>query len=151
MSKTLLSCVFSPNFKVKTTIFLAISFSLIFSVAANAQTVQPSPTPKFAPAPQTSPTPATAPTPKTAQKPSDPLKNFKYRLVGPFRGGRVGAVAGVPSQPDVYYFGATGGGVWKTTHRFTAKPTLFAKPADKKVTGTKLWSRRSRRAGIVPV
>src|SRR5215213_9693979 len=38
-----------------------------------------------------------------------------YRQIGPFRGGRVAAVAGVPSQPFVYYFGATGGGVWKTT------------------------------------
>ncbi len=45
----------------------------------------------------------------------DPLKLFQYRLIGPFRGGRVTAVAGVPSQPKVYYFGATGGGVWKTT------------------------------------
>ncbi len=115
MSKTLLSCVFPPNFKARTTIFLTVSLCLIFSIAANAQVPQASPSPKFAPAPQTSPTPATAPLPKTAQKPSDPLKNFKYRLVGPFRGGRVGAVAGVPSQPDVYYFGATGGGVWKTT------------------------------------
>jgi hypothetical protein len=34
---------------------------------------------------------------------------------GPFRGGRAAAVAGVPSQPLTYYFGATGGGVWKTT------------------------------------
>ncbi|HYH86256.1 MAG TPA: hypothetical protein VEX60_12445 [Pyrinomonadaceae bacterium] len=38
-----------------------------------------------------------------------------YRQIGPFRGGRSAAVAGVPSQPFVYYFGATGGGVWKTT------------------------------------
>ena len=37
-----------------------------------------------------------------------------WRLVGPFRGGRVDAVAGVVGQPLVYYFGATGGGVWKT-------------------------------------
>src|SRR5215213_1659136 len=43
------------------------------------------------------------------------LKGLKYRSIGPFRGGRVTAVAGVPSQPQVYYFGATGGGVWKTT------------------------------------
>ena len=41
--------------------------------------------------------------------------NLKYRQIGPFRGGRVTAVAGVASQPYVYYFGATGGGVWKTT------------------------------------
>ncbi|MBI4909181.1 MAG: glycosyl hydrolase [Acidobacteria bacterium] len=43
-----------------------------------------------------------------------PFKDLKYRLVGPNRGGRVTAVAGVPSQPNVYYFGATGGGIWKT-------------------------------------
>src|SRR5437870_7086800 len=40
---------------------------------------------------------------------------MKWRLIGPFRGGRVLAVTGVPSQPNTYYFGATGGGVWKTT------------------------------------
>ena len=48
-------------------------------------------------------------------KKNDPLKNFQYRLIGPFRGGRVAAVAGVPSQPNTFYFGATGGGVWKST------------------------------------
>ena len=42
------------------------------------------------------------------------LKDLKYRSIGPYRGGRVVAVAGVPSQPNVYYFGGTGGGVWKT-------------------------------------
>jgi len=42
-------------------------------------------------------------------------KALKWRLIGPFRGGRAVAVAGVASQPNVYYFGATGGGVWKTT------------------------------------
>ena len=41
-----------------------------------------------------------------------PFKPLAYRQIGPFRGGRVTAVAGVPSQPLVYYFGATGGGVW---------------------------------------
>src|SRR5947209_17033537 len=45
----------------------------------------------------------------------DPYKELKFRLVGPYRGGRVVAVAGVPSQPLVYYFGGTGGGVFKTT------------------------------------
>ncbi|MCA1619341.1 MAG: glycosyl hydrolase [Acidobacteria bacterium] len=47
-----------------------------------------------------------------ARRPFAPLA---YRQIGPFRGGRVAAVAGVPTQPFVYYFGATGGGVWKTT------------------------------------
>jgi photosystem II stability/assembly factor-like uncharacterized protein len=42
------------------------------------------------------------------------FKSLRWRGIGPYRGGRVTAVAGVPSQPFVYYFGATGGGVWKT-------------------------------------
>ena len=37
-----------------------------------------------------------------------------YRLIGPFRGGRSAAVTGVPNKPNLYYFGAAGGGVWKT-------------------------------------
>src|SRR4029077_8803430 len=40
---------------------------------------------------------------------------MKWRLIGPFRGGRAITVAGVPSQPYTYYFGAVSGGVWKTT------------------------------------
>ena len=42
------------------------------------------------------------------------LKGLQWRSVGPFRGGRSTAVAGVTSQQNVFYFGATGGGVWKT-------------------------------------
>jgi len=42
------------------------------------------------------------------------LKSLEFRLVGPFRGGRVGAVAGDPFNSQVFYFGSTGGGVWKT-------------------------------------
>lgn len=51
----------------------------------------------------------------SSQKKVDPLKEFKFRQIGPFRGGRVGAVEGIVDHPNVYYFGATGGGVWKTT------------------------------------
>ncbi|WP_298755246.1 glycosyl hydrolase [uncultured Psychroserpens sp.] len=39
---------------------------------------------------------------------------LEYRLLGPFRGGRSAAVTGVPNKPNLYYFGATGGGIWKT-------------------------------------
>jgi photosystem II stability/assembly factor-like uncharacterized protein len=46
----------------------------------------------------------------------DSLGGMKWRLVGPFRGGRVEAVAGIPANPYVYYFGAAAGGVWKTTN-----------------------------------
>lgn len=42
-------------------------------------------------------------------------KNVKYRLIGPFRGGRSAAVAGSYKNRNTFYFGATGGGVWKTT------------------------------------
>jgi photosystem II stability/assembly factor-like uncharacterized protein len=40
---------------------------------------------------------------------------FEWRLIGPYRGGRVLSVTGVPSEPDTYYLGAAIGGVWKTT------------------------------------
>jgi len=40
---------------------------------------------------------------------------LKYRLIGPFRGGRSCTVAGVAGKPNLYYFGSVGGGVWKTT------------------------------------
>lgn len=43
------------------------------------------------------------------------IAGLQWREIGPFRGGRATAVAGVPSQPLVYYFGGTGSGVWKTT------------------------------------
>lgn len=39
---------------------------------------------------------------------------LEYRLLGPFRGGRSAAVTGVPNKPNLFYFGATGGGVWRT-------------------------------------
>lgn len=41
--------------------------------------------------------------------------SLEYRLIGPFRGGRSAAVTGVSGQDNLYYMGATGGGVWKTT------------------------------------
>jgi photosystem II stability/assembly factor-like uncharacterized protein len=52
-----------------------------------------------------------------AQEYVDPAlhQDLKYRLIGPTRGGRVTTVAGVESQPNIFYMGATGGGVWKTT------------------------------------
>ena len=43
------------------------------------------------------------------------FQDLHWRLVGPFRGGRVNAVAGVPGQPHHFWFGAVNGGVWETT------------------------------------
>jgi photosystem II stability/assembly factor-like uncharacterized protein len=42
------------------------------------------------------------------------IKGLKWRSIGPYRGGRSTAVTGVTSQPGTFYFGATGGGVWKS-------------------------------------
>ena len=42
------------------------------------------------------------------------FNGLKYRNIGPYRGGRADAVTGVPGNPMLYYFGSTGGGVWKT-------------------------------------
>ena len=42
-------------------------------------------------------------------------KSYRWRSVGPDRGGRSIAISGVKGQPKVGYFGATGGGLWKTT------------------------------------
>lgn len=45
---------------------------------------------------------------------AEAISSLKYRSIGPFRGGRSAACAGVPGKPMLYYFGAAGGGVWKT-------------------------------------
>jgi len=53
----------------------------------------------------------------TASGPRDPslYSGLKWRSIGPFRGGRAVAVTGVPGQPNHFYFGAVGGGVWEST------------------------------------
>jgi photosystem II stability/assembly factor-like uncharacterized protein len=58
------------------------------------------------------PRPSPTPTPAAADA---RIAGLVWRSIGPHRGGRSVAVAGVPGQPFVYYFGGTGGGVWKTT------------------------------------
>ena len=52
---------------------------------------------------------------------------MKWRLIGPFRGGRAITVAGVLSEPNTYYFGAVSGGVWKTTDGGNTWDPLFDK------------------------
>jgi len=47
--------------------------------------------------------------------PSELFNGLKWRLIGPFRGGRVVAVTGVAGDSTTFYFGAVGGGIWKTT------------------------------------
>ncbi|HUR36175.1 MAG TPA: hypothetical protein VM009_00050, partial [Terriglobales bacterium] len=40
---------------------------------------------------------------------------MRWRMIGPFRGGRTIANAGVPGKPNLFYIGVVNGGVWKTT------------------------------------
>ena len=46
---------------------------------------------------------------------TQPMPDMRWRMIGPFRGGRTRAVAGVPDQPNVFYIGQVDGGVWKST------------------------------------
>jgi photosystem II stability/assembly factor-like uncharacterized protein len=54
-------------------------------------------------------------TASTAHLAEDMLQGLQYRMIGPHRGGRSTAVAGVPGDHRTFYMGVTGGGVWKTT------------------------------------
>jgi len=72
---------------------------------------------KTTPTPQT-PDAAKAPNGDNGElaKPEEKaFKGMKYRMIGPFRGGRSLTAAGIPGDPTTYYFGSTGGGVWKST------------------------------------
>src|SRR5580692_10912611 len=54
---------------------------------------------------------------------------MKWRMIGPFRGGRTPVAVGVPSQPNVFYIGVNNGGVWKTTdYGNTWKPIFDDQP-----------------------
>lgn len=50
-----------------------------------------------------------------------------WRLIGPFRAGRVVAVAGVPGEPNHFYFGSVGGGVWETVNAGRTWDPIFDK------------------------
>jgi photosystem II stability/assembly factor-like uncharacterized protein len=70
--------------------------------------------------------PAASPAPEQ----HDFLDNLKFRNLGPANGGgRVAAVAGIPGDPNIYYVGAAGGGVWKTTDGGNSWKAIFEKEA----------------------
>jgi len=65
---------------------------------------------------------------KDEKSEGDPLfKGMKYRSIGPFRGGRSLTAAGIPGDPTTYYFGGTGGGVWKSTDGANTWTSIFDK------------------------
>jgi len=85
--------------------------SLLCPAVASGQKTKPE---KQNPAPEVQASPAREA--QESSKAEDPLfKGMKYRVVGPFRGGRSLTASGIPGDPATYYFGGTGGGVWKST------------------------------------
>ncbi len=57
--------------------------------------------------------------------PAELTNGLRWRLIGPFRGGRVVAVAGVPGDSTTFYFGAVNGGIWKTSDAGTVWTPIF--------------------------
>src|SRR6516225_5777497 len=57
--------------------------------------------------------------------PTSLYDRLEWRMIGPFRGGRVISVAGIPGDARNFYFGSVGGGVWKTTNAGTVWSPIF--------------------------
>ena len=116
---------------MRTTWLVIFSFCLVLPAVAQKhkpnQSTEPGKTETVTPAPGT---PATGAAQQEEGEDKGPWKGLEYRLVGPFRGGRVVAVSGVVGQQDVYYFGAAAGGIWKTTDGGLNWKPVFDKQKD---------------------
>jgi photosystem II stability/assembly factor-like uncharacterized protein len=77
---------------------------------------------------------------EAAQYPSSLLAGLHWRDVGPMRGGRSYAVAGSAQQPDTFYFGSVGGGVWKTVNAGRTWFPIADEPANGPQTGIPIGS-----------
>ena len=93
-----------PKLIQATTLSVVLAVSTALPSAVHAQAARPA-------------SPAQQPLAGPAASGVDPtlLDGLEYRYVGPTRGGRVTAVAGHVTQPNTFYFGGTGGGVFRTT------------------------------------
>jgi photosystem II stability/assembly factor-like uncharacterized protein len=123
---------FGRNASRLATLVFAVTLSALFTVAANAQ-AQPERQSKAVKTTTSSQNaqPAGAAASDSDAESSKPeekvFKGMKYRLIGPFRGGRSLTAAGIPGDPTTYYFGATGGGVWKSTDGALTWSSVFDK------------------------
>ncbi|HEU4417132.1 MAG TPA: glycosyl hydrolase, partial [Candidatus Angelobacter sp.] len=115
-----------------------LTFLLLIPVAQTQQTAPTTSEDKRAKKSSTGKTAKAAPAKTAAQAQAQPTQAanqvdeklfnaMSWRQVGPFRGGRVLAVTGVPGEPNVFYFGAASGGVWKSTDAGSNWQPLFDK------------------------
>ena len=74
---------------------------------------------------QQNPAASASPTAQTPVVDPSLYSALRWRLIGPYRAGRVSAVAGVPGDASTYYMGTPGGGVWKTTSGGTTWKPIF--------------------------
>src|ERR1051326_2145615 len=96
----------------KSALFAAVLLTLFLTGWANpAQSGQTKPARGHS---QTAPKRADIQPEGMAQVSGTFLQSLHWRSIGPYRGGRTRAVAGVPSQPNVFYIAQVNGGVWKT-------------------------------------
>jgi photosystem II stability/assembly factor-like uncharacterized protein len=66
-------------------------------------------------------------------KDKTPFKNLKYRLIGPYAGGRVSRSTGVPGDPLTYYAATSAGGVWKSSDGGTSWKAIFDDQPDSSI------------------
>ena len=105
-----------------------LCFTVLLPVIASAQQRRPGKEgkPKSQSAAQPKPTEA-PPAEQKEEKKEEKFHGMRYRQLGPFRGGRSLTAVGIPGDPKTYYFGATGGGVWKSTDSGTSWSPTFDK------------------------
>ena len=96
----------------------AIGAASLAAIILVAHAATPTPPSKAELPPKGKPLAQTASHP--GPRPTYPIANgyfqaLQWRGIGPYRGGRALAVAGIPGDPSTFYFGAVAGGVWRTT------------------------------------
>jgi photosystem II stability/assembly factor-like uncharacterized protein len=107
---------------------VSLSIIALLTIPVTAQQKTPGKEGKPKPQSAVQPKPAEASAPeKKEEKELEKYRGMRYRLVGPFRGGRSLTAVGLPGNPKIYYFGATGGGVWKSTDAGASWASVFDK------------------------